>query len=162
MRQWISLAFAPSLVRKFMTALNSIFWLSILPMGIGFQTKSKSKKCTCWLNGCYHSTDKDLHCTKMKKEILNCIEKYRVLRTYWTTLVYTSEVKKAHSSLQDKYWVFSRINVRLIKSISLSFIRWWGNVVYSVEKSYVDNLEAWKFLDLNLLRTALEFLIDQK
>ena len=23
-----------------------------------------------------------------------------------------------------------------------------GNVVYSVEKSYVDNLEAWKFLDL--------------
>ena len=56
-------------------------------MGIGFQTKSKSKKCTCWLNGCYHSTDKGLHCTKMKKEILNCIEKYRVLRTYWTTLV---------------------------------------------------------------------------
>ena len=56
-------------------------------MGRGFQTKSKSKKCTCWLNGCYHSTDKGLHCTKMKKEILNCIEKYRVLRTYWTTLV---------------------------------------------------------------------------
>ena len=37
-----------------------------------------------------------------------------------------------------------------------------SNVVYSVEKSYVDNLEAWKFLDLNLLRTSLEFLIDQK
>ena len=50
-------------------------------------------------------------------------------------------MKKAHSSLQAKYWVFSRLNVRLIKSISLSFIRWWGNVVYSVEKSYVDNLE---------------------
>ena len=33
------------------------------------------------LNDCYHSTDKGLHCTKMKKEILNCIEKYRVLRT---------------------------------------------------------------------------------
>ena len=49
--------------------------------------------------------------------------------------------EKAHSSLQAKYWVFSRINVRLIKLISLSFIRWWGNVVYSVEKSYVDNLE---------------------
>ena len=77
-------------------------------------------------------------------------------------LLYTSEVKKAQSSLQAKYWVFSRMNVRLIKSISLSFIRWWGNVVYSVEKSYVDNLEAWKFLDLNLLRTSLEFLIDQK
>ena len=29
MRRWISLAFAPSLVRNFMTALNSIFWLSI-------------------------------------------------------------------------------------------------------------------------------------
>ena len=56
--------------------------------------------------------------------------------------------------------VFSRINVRLIKSISLSFLRWCGNVVYSVENSYVDNLEAWKFLDLNLLRTSLEFLID--
>ena len=56
-------------------------------MGIGFQTKSKSKKCTCWLNSCYHSTDKGLHCTKMKKEILNCIEKYRVLWTYWTPLV---------------------------------------------------------------------------
>ena len=24
----------------------------------------------------------------MKKEILNCIEKYRVLRTYWTALIY--------------------------------------------------------------------------
>ena len=69
-------------------------------------------------------------------------------------------MKKADSSLQAKYWVFSRINVRLIKSIS--FIKWWGNVVYSVEKSYVDNLEAWKFLVLNLLRTSLEFLIDQK
>ena len=70
-------------------------------------------------------------------------------QTFWhyhkLWLLYTSEVKKAHSSLQAKYWVFSRINVRLIKSISLSFIRWWGNVVYSVEKSYVDNLEAWKF-----------------
>ena len=63
--------------------------------------------------------------------------------------------------MQAKYWVFSRITIRLIKSINLSFIRWWGNVVYSVEKSYVDNLEAWKFLDLNLLRTSLEFLIDQ-
>ena len=69
--------------------------------------------------------------------------------------------QKAYFSLQDKYWVFSRINVRLFKSISLSFIRWWGNVVYSVEKSYVNNLEAWKFLDLNLLRLSLEFLIDQ-
>ena len=26
---------------------------SFLPMGRGFQTKSKSKTCTCWLNGCY-------------------------------------------------------------------------------------------------------------
>ena len=53
-------------------------------------------------------------------------------------------MKKAHSSLQAKYWVFSQINVRLITSISLSFIRWWDNVVYSVEKSYVDILEALK------------------
>ena len=51
--------------------------------------------------------------------------------------------------------------VRLIKPISLSFIRRCGNVVYSVEKSYVDHLEALKFLDLNLVRTSLEFLIDQ-
>ena len=28
-------------------------------------------------DGCYHSTDKGLPCTKMKKEILNCIEKYQ-------------------------------------------------------------------------------------
>ena len=34
-------------------------------------------------------------------------------------------------------------------------------MVYSVEKSYVDNLEALKFLYLTLLRTSLEFLIDQ-
>ena len=72
-------------------------------------------------------------------------------------------MKKALSSLQAKYWIFSLLNVKLIKSISISFIRWWGNIVYSVEKSYVDNLEALKFLDLNLLRTSLiEFLIDQK
>ena len=80
MRRWISLAFAPSLVRNFMTALNSIFWLSIFAygyrlMGIGFQTKSKSRKCTCWLNGCYHSTDKGLHCTKMKKRNLELYRK---------------------------------------------------------------------------------------
>ena len=30
------------------------------------------------------------------------------------------------------------------------------------KKTYVDNLEAWKFLDLNLLRTSLDFSIDQK
>ena len=35
-------------------------------------------------------------------------------------------------------------------------------MVYSVEKSYVDNLEALKFLDLNLLTTSLAFLIYQK
>ena len=87
-------------------------------------------------------------------------------QTFWhyhkLWLLYTSEVKKAHSSLQAKYCVFYRINVRLIILINLSFIRRWGNVVYSVEKSYVDNLEAWKFLDLNLLRTSMEFLIDKK
>ena len=33
---------------------------------------------------------KGLHCSKMKKkmEILNCIEKYRVLLTYWAPLVH--------------------------------------------------------------------------
>ena len=82
-------------------------------------------------------------------------------RPYIVIIVYIRS-EKAHSSLQTKYLVFSWINVRLIKSISLSFIRWWGNVVYSAEKSYVDNLEAWKVIDLNLLRTSLEFLIDQK
>ena len=68
---------------------------------IGFQTKSKSKKCMCWLNGCYHSADKGLHCTKMKKEILNCIEKYRVLWTYWTTLVCSpSRLRSAYAFMQ--------------------------------------------------------------
>ena len=56
----------------------------LLPMGIGFQTKSKSKKCTCWLNGCYHSTDKGLHCTKMKKEI----ELYRKILSSMNLLNY--------------------------------------------------------------------------
>ena len=48
-------------------------------MGIAFQTKSKSKKyvLTEWLL----STDKGLTAKKMKKELLNCTEKYRVLRT---------------------------------------------------------------------------------
>ena len=31
------------------------------------------------------------NCTKLKKEILNCTDKYRVLRTYWTPLVYNYE-----------------------------------------------------------------------
>ena len=71
-------------------------------------------------------------------------------------------MKTAHSSLLAKYWVISRIKVRLNKLISLCFIRFWGNVVYSVEKSYVDNLEALKVLDLNLFTTLLTFVIDQK
>ena len=44
----------------------------------------------------------------------------------------------------------------------ISLIGWWGNVVYSVEKSQIDNLEAFKPLDFNLLRTSLEVFIDQK
>ena len=84
---------------------------------------------------------------------------HSVLQTPALDFVYIRS-KKAHSSLQDKYLVFIVINVRLIKSISLSFIGWWDNVVHSVQKSYVDNLEALKFLHLNLLSTSLEFLND--
>ena len=32
------------------------------------------------MNDYYHSFDKGLHCTKMKKENINCIEKYLVLQ----------------------------------------------------------------------------------
>ena len=40
-RRWIPLAFVPTLVRNFITALNSDF--PFLPIGISFQTKNKSK-----------------------------------------------------------------------------------------------------------------------
>ena len=94
-------------------------------MGIGFQTKSKSKKCTCWLNGCYHSTDKGLHCTKVKTEIFNYIEKYRVLRIYWTPLVASfchivSEMTSYSSSytfhaiwlVEEKFLHFNKVKSR--------------------------------------------------
>ena len=37
-----------------------------------------------------------------------------------------------------------------------------GQVVYNVEKSYVDKLEARKPRDYSLFNTSHEFLIDQK
>ena len=37
-----------------------------------------------------------------------------------------------------------------------------GNVEHSVEKSYIDNLEALEFLNLDPFRTSPEFLSDQK
>ena len=41
-----------------------------LPMGRGFQTKSKSKTCLCWLNGCLNILTKVFTAQKLKKEIL--------------------------------------------------------------------------------------------
>ena len=38
---------------------------------------------------------------------------------------------------------------RSVNQINKLIFRWCGNVVWSVEKSYVDNLEALKILDLN-------------
>ena len=78
------------------------------------------------------------------------------------TIVNIVYIRSEESAFFVASQIFPRKDVRLIKSSSLSFIRCWGNVVYSVEKSFVDNLEALKFLDLNLLRTSLEFSIDQK
>ena len=59
-RRWISLAaFVPS----FMTAMNSIFRLSILPMGIFFQKKVRDKMYVL-LVVIILETDKGLLCTK--------------------------------------------------------------------------------------------------
>ena len=100
---WISLASVPSLVRNFMPALYSMIWLSIFALyGCRFSNK-KSNKCTRCLNGCYHSTDNGLHYTKMKKEILNWIEKYRVLQTYWPPLVWTIFCHKIR--FHQLYWL---------------------------------------------------------
>ena len=49
-----------------------------------------------------------------------------------------------------------------IKSTSLSLIRLRGKVVYHVEKSYVEKLDARKPRDFSLFNTSHEFLIDQK
>ena len=38
----------------------------------------------------------------------------------------------------------------------------WGKVVYNVEKSYVDRLDARKPRDFNLFMTSHESLTDQK
>ena len=53
------------------------------------------------------------------------------------------------------------LKVHSIKSRSFSLIRLCGNVVYRVEKSYVDKLVARNPLHFNLLSTSPEFFIDQ-
>ena len=47
-----------------------------------------------------------------------------------------------------------------IKSTSLSLIRLWDKVVYNVEKSYEDRMDARKPRDFKLLITSHKFLID--
>ena len=96
MRRWISLAFASSLVRNLWLLWTQYSDFPFLPMGIGFQTKSKSKKCMCWLNGCYHSTDKGLHCTKMKKRNL---ELYWKILSSTNLLNYPRTSSKCHDSV---------------------------------------------------------------
>ena len=54
------------------------------------------------------------------------------------------------------------LKVLSIKSTNLSLIRLWGKVVFNVEKSYVDKLDARKPRDFRLFNTSHEFLIDQK
>ena len=54
------------------------------------------------------------------------------------------------------------LKVHSIKSRSFSLIRLCGNVVYRVEKSYVDKLVARNPLHFNLLSTSPEFFIVQK
>ena len=49
-----------------------------------------------------------------------------------------------------------------VKSSGLSLIRLWGKVVFKVEKSYVDRLDAQKPPDFSLFNTSYECLIDQK
>ena len=51
------------------------------------------------------------------------------------------------------------LKVHSIKSRSFSLIRLCGNVVYRVEKSYVDKLVARNPLHFNLLSTSPEFLL---
>ena len=53
------------------------------------------------------------------------------------------------------------LNVHSIKSSVISLIRLCGNVVYRVEKSYVDKLVARNPLHFNLLSTSPECFIDQ-
>ena len=43
------------------------------------------------------------------------------------------------------------LEILSIKSTSLSLTRLWGKVVYNVEKSYVDRLDARRPRDFNLL-----------
>ena len=72
-----------------------------------------------------------------------------------------SDVKKAFLSLHSILKEPSLWKVSSIKSTSLSLIRLWGKVVYYVEKSYVDKLDARKPRDFSLFSTSHEFLIDQ-
>ena len=70
-------------------------------------------------------------------------------------LIITRNVKRA--SPPPPPW-----KVRSIKYTCLSLIRLWGKIVYNVEKSYVDKLDAQKPRDFSLFNTSHEFLIDQK
>ena len=93
----------------------------------------------CWLNGCYHSTDKGLHCTKMKKEILNWIEKYRVLRTYWTPWyfranTYNTVDKFSRWQTDDFFLIFPR-------KYCLTFMQ---NVKSSAE-NYIQHAKCWYY-----------------
>ena len=51
---------------------------------------------------------------------------------------------------------------KILSIKSTSLIRLWGKVVYNVEKSYVDRLDARQPRDFNLFITSHEFFIEQK
>ena len=57
-------------------------------------------------------------------------------------------------------YTYNRSQVSVYRTIG-PLVRLCGNVVYRVEKSYVDKLVARNPLHFNLLSTSPEFLIDQ-
>ena len=77
--------------------------------------KSHDAAHMCWLNDWYHSTDQrfTLHQKMKKKILLKCIEKYRVLRTYWTLLLHTVDLV-----FQCSYW-----RTGILKSLSMT-VEW--------------------------------------
>ena len=68
---------------------------------------------------------------------------------------------KKHSYYYKQYKEASLWKVLSIKSTNLSLIRLWGKVVYNVEKSYVDKVDAQKPRDFSLFNTSHDFLIYQ-
>ena len=76
-----------------------------------------------------------------------------------------TSTRTPRNTIYEVYGVCGRfdalLKVHSIKSSTFSLIRLCGNVVYTVEKSYVDKLVARNPLPFNLLNTSPEFFIYQ-